>query len=97
LTATGCRTSTAAREDNAEVRLIAFDLLVLGDDVRQQPLHERKYLLAKLLAQSGDSIQLNPYMAGEIGPAMFEHACKLELEGVKVKNPASPAMRRVEW
>jgi hypothetical protein len=28
----------------------------------------------KLPAKCGDGIQLNPHMAGEIGPAMFEHA-----------------------
>ena len=54
------------------------------------------------------------HIKGDIGPAMFEHACKLGLEGIvskhrdrayragrssnwiKIKNPASPAMVRVE-
>jgi ATP-dependent DNA ligase len=61
---------------------------------------------------AGDAIQINEHMQG--GAAMFEHACKLGLEGIvskhrnrayragwsrhwiKVKNPASPAMLRVE-
>ncbi len=107
------------RKHDAEVKLIAFDLLSVGEDVRSLPLHERKGLLAKLLAKSGGpgsqgGIQLNPHFEGAIGPAMFEHACKMGLEGivskhrdrayragrtsnwVKVKNPASPAMARVE-
>jgi bifunctional non-homologous end joining protein LigD len=79
-----------------------------------RPLHARKARLAKLLAKSADAIQVSEHLSGEIGPAMFKHACKLGLEGIvskhrdrayragrslhwlKVKNPASPAMMRVE-
>ena len=39
---------------------VAFDLLALGDDVRQLPLHKRKHLLAKLLARGGDGIPPRP-------------------------------------
>ena len=45
------------------------------------PLHARKAGLAKLLAKAGDGIQYNEHMEGEIGVAMFEHVCKLGLEG----------------
>jgi bifunctional non-homologous end joining protein LigD len=104
-----------SRKHDAEVRLIAFDLLTIGgEDIRLLPLHTRKARLAKLLAKDDDGIQLNPHLTGAIGPAMFEHACKLGLEGIvskhrdrayragrckhwiKVKNPAAPAMKRVE-
>ena len=65
-----------------------------------------------LLAKSSDGIQLNGYLEGEVGPKMFQHACRMGLEGivskhrdrayrsgrcshwVKMKNPASPAMKR---
>ncbi len=104
-----------SRKHDHEVQLIAFDLLAVGgDDVRREPLHARKALLQRLVVKSGDGIQLNPHLTGEIGPAMFEHACKLGLEGIvskhrdrlyrsgrstswiKVKNPAAPAMKRLE-
>jgi bifunctional non-homologous end joining protein LigD len=76
-----------SRKHHDEVRLVAFDLLAVGDDdIRLQPLHARKDRLAKLLSKSIDGIQLNEHMEGEIGPAMFEHACKLELEGIVSKH-----------
>ena len=72
-----------SRKHNADARLIAFDLLSLGgDDIRSDPLHARKARLEKLLAKSSDGIQINEHLAGEIGPAMFRHACKLGLEGI---------------
>jgi ATP-dependent DNA ligase len=88
-----------SRKRDTEVQLIAFDLLSLGEDVRPLPLHERKALLAKLLAKSGDDIQLNEYMEGEVGPAMFEHACKLGLEGIvsKHRDRAYRAGRSSNW
>jgi ATP-dependent DNA ligase len=104
-----------SRKHFGEVRFVAFDLLAVdGDDIRDQPLHARKARLAKLLAKAPDGIQLSEHLAGEIGPEMFEHACKLGLEGIvskhrdrayragpcahwiKIKNPASPAMRRAK-
>jgi hypothetical protein len=38
--------------------------------------YARKARLAKLLAKSGDGIQINEHLAREIGAAMFEYACK---------------------
>ena len=97
---------------NEEVRLYAFDLLADdGVDMRDETLQIRKLWLGKLLKRSGDGII---YIAGAIGPRLFEQACLLALEGivskhresvykagpsrhwVKVKNPKSPAMTRVE-
>jgi ATP-dependent DNA ligase len=76
-----------SRKHLDEVRLVAFDLLAVGDDdIRAQPLHARKDRLAKLLSKSIDGIQLSEHMEGEIGPAMFEHACKLGLEGIVSKH-----------
>jgi ATP-dependent DNA ligase len=75
------------RKHFGEVGFVAFDLLAVdGDDIRDQPLHARKARLAKLLAKSRDGIQINEHMAGEIGPEMFEHACKLGLEGIVSKH-----------
>jgi bifunctional non-homologous end joining protein LigD len=43
-------------------------------------------MLEMLLAKDSDGIQLNEYMEGYIGPKMFEHACKLGLEGIVSKH-----------
>jgi hypothetical protein len=37
------------------------------------------------MTQLDDGLLLNPYMQGEIGP-VFEHACKLGLEGIVSKH-----------
>jgi ATP-dependent DNA ligase len=89
-----------ARMPNAEVGLVAFDLLAVGgEDIRRDPLHTRKARLKKLLAKSGGGIQFNPYLEGEIGPAMFEHACKLGHEGIvsKHRHSAYKAGRCAHW
>jgi bifunctional non-homologous end joining protein LigD len=84
-----------SREHNSEVRL-SFDLLALGDDVRQLPLHKRKHLLAKLLARCGDGIHLNPHMEGEIGASIFQHACKLGLKGIVSKHRDGAYVKKPE-
>jgi bifunctional non-homologous end joining protein LigD len=72
---------------NADVRLYAFDLLTDdGVDMRGQPLHIRKLWLGKLLKRAGDGILLNEHKAGEIGPRLFEQACKMGLEGIVSKH-----------
>jgi ATP-dependent DNA ligase len=89
-----------SRRSDEEVQLVAFDLLaVSGDDLRSDPLHARKARLQKLLANTGDGIQLNPHLTGEIGPSMFEHACKLGLEGIvsKHRDRAYRAGRCAHW
>ncbi len=80
-----------SRKHDQEVQLITFDLLVIGGhDVRREPLHARKARLQRLVVKSGDGILLNPHLTGEIGPAMFEHACKLGLEGIVSKHRNRP-------
>ena len=97
----------------SQVFLYAFDLLELnGDDYRQRPLEKRKSKLEKLLARS-NGIRFSEHIDGD-GEVIFEHACKMGLEGivskrrdfpyrsgrvkswVKIKNPDSPAMLRIE-
>jgi len=73
----------------------------------------RKAKLANLVRRSAGGIHFNEHLDGD-GAAIFDHACRLGLEGivskrrdlpyrsgrsrccVKIKNPASPAMMRVE-
>jgi bifunctional non-homologous end joining protein LigD len=72
-----------ARTNDGEPRLVAFNLRAVGgEDIRAESLHACKARLKKLLGRSKGGIQLNPHMQGEIGAAMFAHACKLGLEGI---------------
>jgi bifunctional non-homologous end joining protein LigD len=95
------------------VILYAFDLLELdGVDYRELPLEKRKAKLKTLLART-KGMQFVDHVEGD-GGIVFEHACKMNLEGIvskrrdlpyrsgrskawlKIKNPSSPAMRRLE-
>jgi bifunctional non-homologous end joining protein LigD len=72
------------------VTLVAFDLIELqGDDVRDEPLLKRKQRLAKMLGWGGEPIIYNEHLAHD-GPAVFEHACCLGLEGIVSKRLDAP-------
>ena len=72
---------------NEEAQLYAFDLVAIGgDDLREMPLFERKARLGKLLKGRPEGIFVAPYENGEIGPALFETACRMGLEGVVSKH-----------
>jgi len=72
------------------VRLCAFDLLELdSEDYRAKPLAERKKRLAKLLARPRDGIECVEHLEGD-GSRIFEHACKLGLEGIVSKRVDLP-------
>jgi ATP-dependent DNA ligase len=99
---------------NGRAILCAFDLLeVNGEDIRREPIEERKRRLAGLLRLPDDGIALNEAFRGE-GMVIYKHACALGCEGIvskrlgspyragrsphwlKVKNPAAPAVRRLD-
>jgi ATP-dependent DNA ligase len=89
-----------SREHDAEVRLVAFDILAVRDyDIRPEPLHARKDRLETLLAKSSDGIQLSEHLYGDMGPAMFDQACKMGLEGIvsKHRECAYRAGRTTNW
>ncbi len=68
----------------------AFDLLKLdGDDLRRLPLSERKARMRKLLSRSADGIQYLEHAEGD-GDAMYEAACRLDLEGILSKRLTAP-------
>jgi len=72
---------------NEEAQLYAFDILALdGDDLRDQPLHARKARLDKLLKGRPQGIFVAPFEPGEIGPGLFEAACRMGLEGLVSKH-----------
>jgi bifunctional non-homologous end joining protein LigD len=70
-----------SRAYDYQVFLYAFDLLELdGEDCRREPLEKRKAALAGLLAER-TGVRLSEHMEGD-GPIIFEHACKMGLEGI---------------
>jgi bifunctional non-homologous end joining protein LigD len=79
-----------SRRHDHEVTLIAFDLIELqGDDLQKLKLVDRKQRLAKMLARGSAAITFNEHLAHD-GPAVFEHACRLGLEGIVSKRIDSP-------
>ena len=59
-----------------------FDLLHLdGEDLTARPLFERKERLGGLLAQAGSPLQFSDHQIG-LGPAFYEMACPLGVEGI---------------
>jgi len=73
-----------------EVTLAAFDLIELqADDVRKEPLFNRKQRLARLLSSGPPVIVYNEHITHD-GPIVFEHACRLGLEGIVSKRLDSP-------
>ncbi len=70
---------------------LAFDLLELdGEDLRADPLERRKAGLVKLLRRRLDGIQLIEHIEATDGHTVFEHACKLGLEGILSKRRDKP-------
>jgi ATP-dependent DNA ligase len=75
-----------SRRHDDEVQLLGFDLLELeGLDVRTWQLGRRKAALANLLRPSHDGIQYIEHIEAADGATVFDHACKLGLEGIVSK------------
>jgi ATP-dependent DNA ligase len=88
------------RQHDATVFLYAFDLIELdGDDLRRDPLAVRKTTLASLLAHAGPGLRFNEHMDEQNGPLVFQHACKLGLEGIvsKRRNSRYRSGRSPDW
>ena len=55
--------------------LLAFDLLEIGgEDLRDQPLVERKRRLRRLLRRRDDGLQYVEFLEGD-GATIFAHVC----------------------
>jgi bifunctional non-homologous end joining protein LigD len=73
------------------VFLWAFDLIELnGDDLRRDPLVVRKATLASLMTRGAPGLRLNEHLDHDDGALVFEHACRLGLEGIVSKRRDSP-------
>ena len=60
-----------------------------GEDIRREPIEERKRRLAGLLRLPDDGIALNEAFRGE-GMVIYKHACALGCEGIVSKRLGSP-------
>lgn len=70
--------------------LLAFDLIQHdGSDLRDLSLLEREQRLAKLLSKSTHAIRFSEHLDHD-GAAVFEHACRLGLEGIVSKRIDAP-------
>jgi bifunctional non-homologous end joining protein LigD len=69
----------------------AFDLLWRDGDLRKLPQVERKQTLSDLLGESdiGLPVIYSEHLTGD-GQEMFEHAAKLNFEGIVSKNAQAP-------
>jgi bifunctional non-homologous end joining protein LigD len=75
---------------NAGAVLCAFDLLeVNGEDIRREPIDDRKRRLSGLLRLLHDGIAVNEHFGGD-GAVIYKHACALGCEGIVSKRLGSP-------
>jgi bifunctional non-homologous end joining protein LigD len=82
---------------STKIVLVAFDLLYLnGNDLRKLPLAERKTHLKKMI--KGTYIQFSESFTGA-GSEIYQHACKVGLEGVvsKVADSRYNSGRGNDW
>jgi len=80
-----------------KIVLVAFDLLYLnGSDLRKLPLMERKAQLQRIIKDT--DVQFSESFETE-GREMYQHACKLGLEGIvsKVRDSAYGSGRGNNW
>ena len=74
-----------------EAVLFAFDLIEHdGDDLRDLPLIERKRRLARLIGRAKRrAIRFVEHLTDD-GPTVFEHVCRMGLEGIVSKRTDAP-------
>jgi bifunctional non-homologous end joining protein LigD len=87
------------RRNDRTVFLYAFDLIELdGRDLRRESIEVRKGALAKLVRKSDYGIFLNEHVEDEAA-IVFQHACRLGLEGIVSKRRSSPYVsgRSTHW
>ena len=82
-----------SRQGQAEAILVAYDIMEAdGQDLRPEPLEERRKRLARLLSRRNkalrDGIQLSEAITGD-GATIFRHACWMDLEGIVSKRLGS--------
>jgi bifunctional non-homologous end joining protein LigD len=87
------------RRNEAHAFLYAFDLLELdGTDMRRETIEVRKATLASILRKARHGIRFNEHLEHDCGLTVFQHACKMGLEGIVSKRLAraiGQAARRI--
>ena len=80
-----------SRRRGHEAVLYAFDLIEHdGDDLRDLPLIERKRRLARLIGRAKrHAIRFVEHLTDD-GPTVFEHVCRMGLEGIVSKRVDAP-------
>jgi bifunctional non-homologous end joining protein LigD len=78
-----------SRQGQAEAILVTYDIMeVDGQDVRPEPLEERRKRLTRLLSRSNkalrEGIQLSEAITGD-GATIFRHACWMDLESASAR------------
>ena len=80
--------------DGAGMRYVVFDLLSLaGEDLRSNPLIERKAVLKKLMKKAKPPLLYSDHLSGDAMQAYGE-ACRLNLEGLVSKRKDAPYLSR---
>src|SRR4051794_19422248 len=78
------------RRNEPEAFLYGFDLLeVDGTDLRREPIEVRKATLASILRKARHGVRLNEHLEHDCGVTVFQHACKMGLEGIVSKRLGS--------
>ena len=74
-------------------------LEVNGEDIRREPIEDRKRRLAGLLRLPHDGIAVNEAFRLATGAIIYKHACALGCEGIVSKRLGSPyrAGRSAHW
>jgi bifunctional non-homologous end joining protein LigD len=86
------------RRHDERAFLYAFDLIELnGDDLRSDPIEQRKADLARILTRAGAGMRFNEHIEGEDAELIFRHACKLGAEGIVSKRKGSGYRSGRSW
>jgi bifunctional non-homologous end joining protein LigD len=94
------RSALAGRTGSRAVFLYAFDLIALdGEDMRPHPWETRRATLAGLLRNAGRGIRFSEHLDGTDGETVFQHACRMGLEGIVSKRVDRPyrSGRSSDW
>jgi bifunctional non-homologous end joining protein LigD len=94
------RSALAGRNGSRSVFLYSFDLLeVDGEDLQRHPWDTRRATLTGLLRQAGPGILLSAHIDDSDGATIFDHACRMGLEGIVAKRRDRPyrSGRSPDW
>ena len=64
-------------------------LYAFGTDLRREPIEVRKATLASILRKGRPGVRLNEHLEHPEGAVVFQHACKMGLEGIVSKRLGS--------